>query len=83
MVPSPDVRGRQEILELYLQNKPFADDVEMKAIARGTTGFNGANLANLVNIAAIKAAVDGSENVSAKHLEFSKDRIIIGSIDKS
>lgn len=42
VVPNPDVRGRQEILELYLQDKPLADDVDVKAIARGTPGFNGA-----------------------------------------
>lgn len=36
------MRGRQEILELYLQDKPLADDVDIKAIARGTPGFNGA-----------------------------------------
>lgn len=42
VVPNPDVRGRQEILELYLQDKPLGDDVDVKAIARGTPGFNGA-----------------------------------------
>lgn len=42
VVPNPDVRGRQEILELYLQDKPVGDDVDIKAIARGTPGFNGA-----------------------------------------
>ncbi len=42
VVPNPDVKGRQEILELYLQDKPLADDVDSKAIARGTPGFNGA-----------------------------------------
>lgn len=83
VVPSPDVRGRQEILELYLQNKPLAEDVNVKAIARGTPGFNGADLANLVNIAAIKAAVDGSEKVTAKQLEFAKDRIMMGTERKS
>lgn len=36
------MRGRQDILELYLQDKPLADDVDVKAIARGTPGFNGA-----------------------------------------
>lgn len=41
-MPNPDVRGRQEILELYLQDKPLADDIDVKAIARGTPGFNGA-----------------------------------------
>ncbi|KAL0321530.1 UNVERIFIED_CONTAM: ATP-dependent zinc metalloprotease FTSH 11, chloroplastic/mitochondrial [Sesamum calycinum] len=73
VVPNPDVRGRQEILELYLQDKPVADDVDVKAIARGTPGFNGADLANLVNIAAIKAAVEGAEKLTATQLEFAKE----------
>lgn len=38
------MRGRQEILELYLQDKPVGDDVDVKAIARGTPGFNGAGM---------------------------------------
>lgn len=83
VVPNPDVRGRQEILELYLQDKPLADDVDVKAIARGTPGFNGADLANLVNIAAIKAAVDGAEKLTAAQLEFAKDRIIMGTERKT
>ncbi|KAF8380084.1 hypothetical protein HHK36_027554 [Tetracentron sinense] len=83
VVPNPDVRGRQEILELYLQDKPLADDVDVKAIARGTPGFNGADLANLVNIAAIKAAVEGAEKLNAVQLEFAKDRIIMGTERKT
>ncbi|KAK7293538.1 hypothetical protein RJT34_16406 [Clitoria ternatea] len=83
VVPNPDVRGRQEILELYLQDKPIADDVDIKAIARGTPGFNGADLANLVNVAAIKAAVEGADKVTAAQLEFAKDRIIMGTERKT
>ncbi|KDP22165.1 hypothetical protein JCGZ_25996 [Jatropha curcas] len=83
VVPNPDVRGRQEILELYLQDKPLADNVDVKAIARGTPGFNGADLANLVNIAAIKAAVEGAEKLTAAQLEFAKDRIIMGTERKT
>ncbi|CAN8252742.1 unnamed protein product [Cochlearia groenlandica] len=83
VVPSPDVRGRQEILELYLQGKPMSDDVDVKAIARGTPGFNGADLANLVNIAAIKAAVEGAEKLSSEQLEFAKDRIVMGTERKT
>ncbi|CAL5364486.1 unnamed protein product [Camellia sinensis] len=83
VVPNPDVRGRQEILELYLQDKPLAEDVDVKAIARGTPGFNGADLANLVNIAAIKAAVEGAEKLTAAQLEFAKDRIIMGTERKT
>ncbi|KOM41417.1 hypothetical protein LR48_Vigan04g161500 [Vigna angularis] len=83
IVPNPDLRGRQEILELYLQDKPLADDVDTKSIARGTPGFNGADLANLVNIAAIKAAVEGAEKLAASQLEFAKDRIIMGTERKT
>ncbi|XP_004498398.1 ATP-dependent zinc metalloprotease FTSH 11, chloroplastic/mitochondrial [Cicer arietinum] len=83
VVPNPDVRGRQEILELYLQDKPTAENVDVKAIARGTPGFNGADLANLVNIAAIKAAVEGAEKLTAAQLEFAKDRIIMGTERKT
>ncbi|CAO1948351.1 unnamed protein product [Urochloa humidicola] len=83
VVPSPDVRGRQEILELYLQDKPVANDVDINAIARSTPGFNGADLANLVNIAAIKAAVEGADKLTSAQLEFAKDRIIMGTERKS
>ncbi|XP_071707455.1 ATP-dependent zinc metalloprotease FTSH 11, chloroplastic/mitochondrial [Rutidosis leptorrhynchoides] len=83
VVQNPDVRGRQEILDLYLQDKPLADDVDVKAIARGTPGFNGADLANLVNVAAIKAAVEGAEKLNASQLEFAKDRIIMGTERKT
>ncbi|CAN6579659.1 unnamed protein product [Malus baccata var. baccata] len=75
VVPNPDVRGRQEILELYLQDKPLGDDIDVKAIAR--------DLANLVNIAAIKAAVDGAEKLTASQLEFAKDRIVMGTERKT
>ncbi|VFQ72665.1 unnamed protein product [Cuscuta campestris] len=83
VVPNPDVRGRQEILELYLKNKPVDVDVDANAIARGTPGFNGADLANLVNIAAIKAAVEGAEKLTASQMEFAKDRIMMGTERKT
>ncbi|XVE58401.1 hypothetical protein DITRI_Ditri04bG0166800 [Diplodiscus trichospermus] len=83
VVPNPDVRGRQEILELYLQDKPMSDDVDVNAIARGTPGFNGADLANLVNIAAIKAAVEGADKLTAAQLEYAKDRILMGTERKT
>ncbi|XP_039067687.1 ATP-dependent zinc metalloprotease FTSH 11, chloroplastic/mitochondrial-like [Hibiscus syriacus] len=83
VVPNPDVKGRQEILELYLQDKPLSDDVDVKAIARGTPGFNGADLANLVNIAAIKAAVEGANKLTASQLEHAKDRILMGTERKT
>jgi ATP-dependent metalloprotease len=50
VVPSPDMRGRQEILELYLQDKPLSEDVDVKAIARGTPGFTGAGMCSSFSI---------------------------------
>ncbi|EOY23470.1 Cell division protease ftsH isoform 3 [Theobroma cacao] len=69
VVPNPDVRGRQEILELYLQDKPMSDDVDVKAIARGTPGFNG--------------AVEGADKLTAAQLEYAKDRILMGTERKT
>uniref|UniRef100_A0A8C7SUI4 ATP-dependent zinc metalloprotease YME1L1 n=1 Tax=Oncorhynchus mykiss TaxID=8022 RepID=A0A8C7SUI4_ONCMY len=70
-VPRPDVKGRTEILNWYLQ-KIKVDP------SRGTVGFTGAELENLVNQAALKAAVDGLDQVTMKELEFSKDKILMG-----
>lgn len=42
VVPNPDIRGRQEILELYLEGKPRSPDIDVKVLARGTPGFSGA-----------------------------------------
>uniref|UniRef100_A0A8C7S701 ATP-dependent zinc metalloprotease YME1L1 n=1 Tax=Oncorhynchus mykiss TaxID=8022 RepID=A0A8C7S701_ONCMY len=78
-VPRPDVKGRTEILNWYLQKIK----VDPKIIARGTVGFTGAELENLVNQAALKAAVDGLDLVTMKELEFSKDKILMGPERKS
>jgi ATP-dependent metalloprotease len=83
VLTNPDVRGRQEILDLYLQDKPLSDDIDMMSLARGTPGFSGADLANLVNMAAVKAAVDGSDKISTDQLEFAKDKILMGTERKS
>ncbi|BBN17942.1 ATP-dependent metalloprotease [Marchantia polymorpha subsp. ruderalis] len=83
VLTNPDVRGRQEILDLYLQDKPLSDDVDVKSLARGTPGFSGADLANLVNMAAVKAAVDGNDKIYSNQLEFAKDKILMGTERKS
>ncbi|XP_077592588.1 ATP-dependent zinc metalloprotease YME1L1-like [Stigmatopora nigra] len=82
-VPRPDVKGRTEILNLYLAKIKVDSAVEPEIIARGTVGFSGAELENLVNQAALKAAVDGKEMVTMKELEFAKDKIIMGPERKS
>ena len=55
-VGRPDVRGREEILAVHIKNKPLGEDVDLKEIARTSTGFTGADLENLMNEAAIYAA---------------------------
>eukprot|EP00271_Cylindrocystis_brebissonii_P003008 TRINITY_DN13758_c0_g1_i2.p1 TRINITY_DN13758_c0_g1~~TRINITY_DN13758_c0_g1_i2.p1 ORF type:complete len:1039 (+),score=196.23 TRINITY_DN13758_c0_g1_i2:171-3287(+) len=82
-VPNPDQRGRQEILELYLTDKPLSPSIDVNTLARGTPGFSGADLANLVNEAAVRAATENSEQIETRHLEFAKDKILMGAERKS
>ncbi|KAM4533636.1 ATP-dependent zinc metalloprotease YME1L1-like isoform 2-T2 [Odontesthes bonariensis] len=77
-VPRPDVKGRTEILNLYLSKIKMDSSINAGIIARGTVGFSGAELENLVNQAALKAAVDGKQMVTMKDLEFAKDKILMG-----
>ncbi len=74
----PDVRGREQILNVHIKKVPGADDVEVKYIAQGTPGFSGADLANLINEAALFAARMNKRVVSMSDLEKAKDKIIMG-----
>lgn len=74
----PDVGGREKILEVHTTSVPLAADVELNYIARGTSGFSGAELANIVNEAALFAAREDSDEVSMKHFEKAKDKILMG-----
>ncbi|KAI9505159.1 hypothetical protein GGI25_000337 [Coemansia spiralis] len=82
-VPLPDVRGRAAILKTHAEKIQLADDVNLNVVARGTPGFSGADLQNLLNIAAIEATKQRSKKVNNRHLDFAKDRIIMGSERKS
>ena len=73
-----DVRGREAILEVHARELSLRPDLELRWIARGTPGFSGADLANLLNEAAIAAARDNSEAVSRQHIEYARDRILMG-----
>ncbi len=74
----PDVRGREQILNVHIKKVPAAADVELKYIARGTPGFSGADLANIINEAALFAARSNKQEVSMADLEKAKDKILMG-----
>lgn len=83
VVPNPDIRGRTQILECHTKKIPLDKDVDLEVIARGTPGFSGAELANLVNMAALKAAIEDYAAVGMRHLEYAKDKILMGAERKS
>lgn len=79
----PDIKGREQILDVHLKNVPAADDVKIKYIAQGTPGFSGADLANLINEAALLAARTNQRLVTMAHLEKAKDKLIMGAERRS
>jgi cell division protease FtsH len=74
----PDVRGREQILNVHIKKVPTSADVELKYIARGTPGFSGAELANVINEAALFAARANKKEVNMNDLEKAKDKILMG-----
>ncbi len=83
MLDKPDIRGRQEILEVHAKDKPIAPDMTMTDLARQTAGFSGADLANLLNEAALLAARKGQESITKPELEEAILRVMAGPERKS
>ena len=83
VVPLPDIRGREQILNVHLQSVPIDKDVNVLSIARGTPGFSGADLANLVNESALFAARSNKKKVSMLELDKAKDKIMMGAERRS
>lgn len=77
-IEAPDVKGRMDILELYLSKIIKGDDIDINKIARKTTGFTGAELENLVNQAALKAALENKDEVTMKDILWGYDKIAMG-----
>ncbi len=73
-----DVNGREAILNVHSRNLKLEEGLDLTWIARGTPGFSGAELANLMNEAAIAATRDDAAAISRKHVEFARDRILMG-----
>src|SRR6201991_1326586 len=79
----PDVRGREQILNVHMRKVPIGTDVKPDILARGTPGFSGADLANLVNESALFAARRNARVVEMQDFEKAKDKILMGPERKS
>ncbi len=79
----PDVRGREEILQVHTRKKPLAPDVDLRIIARTTPGFTGADLENLVNEAALLAARRGRKAIIESDIEEASIKVMAGPAKKS
>ena len=82
-VGRPDMKGREEILRVHVRNKPLAEDVDLKEIARETTGFTGADLENLMNEAALLAARNNKKFITLADIQESVIKVIAGPEKKS
>ena len=74
----PDIKGREEILQVHAKIKPLAEDVDLRQIARGTAGFTGADLENLLNEAALLAGRSSESFITMKDLQESIIKVIAG-----
>ncbi|MCL1917645.1 MAG: ATP-dependent zinc metalloprotease FtsH [Peptococcaceae bacterium] len=83
VVSLPDVRGREEILQVHVKGKPLDDDVDLAVLAKRTSSFTGADLANLVNEAALLTARRNEKKIPMRIMEDSIERVIAGPEKKS
>ncbi|MDD5171293.1 MAG: ATP-dependent zinc metalloprotease FtsH [Syntrophales bacterium] len=83
VVPLPDVKGREKILEVHAKKLPLDPNVNFQVIARGTPGFSGADIENLVNEAALFAARTNKEKVDLNDFEYAKDKVLMGTERRS
>ena len=78
VVPTPDLRGREEILKIHAKDKKFAEDVTFKSIAEDTAGFTGAELANILNEAAIIATKNEHQVIEQIDVEEAVKKVTVG-----
>lgn len=83
VVTLPDIKGREGIIKVHTRRIPFAKDVDISILARGTPGMSGAQLANLVNEAALNAARFDRKSVAMADFEEAKDKVLMGKERKS
>ena len=83
IVGAPDAKGREEILKVHSKNKPLAEDVNLKTLAKRTPGFTGADLENLMNEASILSVRARKSTITMEELEEAITRVIAGPEKKS
>ena len=83
VVPAPDVKAREQILEVHSKKKKFEADVDLKLIAKNTSGFTGADLENLLNEAALLAARRDKQEIGQKEIEDAMVKVTMGPEKKS
>ena len=82
-VNAPDLKGREQILQVHSKNKPLAEGVDLGLVARRTPGFTGADLANVLNEAALLAARLNRTEITDEIIDEAIDRVIGGPQKKS
>ena len=83
VVSAPDVKAREQILEVHARKKKLAEDVDLKTVARNTSGFAGADLENILNEAALLAARRDKTEISMKEIEEAMVKVTMGPEKKS
>ncbi len=83
VVPRPDIKGREGILQVHTRKVPLAQGVDVAVLARATPGFAGADLENLVNEAALLAARNNKDKVEMQDFELAKDKVMMGAERRS
>ena len=78
LVTPPDLKGRRSILSVHTRGKPLADDVDMEAVARQTSGMTGADLANICNEAAIFAGREHRDRLMTRDFQAALERVVAG-----
>jgi len=82
-IPLPDVKGREEILQIHAKKVEMAEGVDMNIIARGTPGFSGADLKNLINEAALGGARNNKTELKLADFEWARDKVMMGTERRS
>ena len=83
VINRPDILGREQILQVHAKNKPLAEEVDLKTLAKRTPGFTGADLQNLLNEAALLAARHNKTRIYMDDLEEAIDKVMAGPEKKS